>query len=145
MAIPQITDDWEPDIVIYADASVSSEGVTSIGYVLETLSGDTIDEKSQELDEEKPIQVAEYIAVLRAVSDAKSHGYTNPLIYTDYQVVVKHVFGESSPDDEICHRIKDKLVSLLKDGFNRWMLEWIPREENEKAHKQASVAKTAAV
>lgn len=145
MAIPQNNDDWEPDIVIYADASVSSDGATSIGYVLETLSGETIDKESQTLDEQKPIQVAEYIAVLRAVSDAKSHGYTNPLIYTDYQVVVKHVFGESSPDDEICHQIKDKLVSLLKDGFNKWMLEWLPREKNKKAHEQAAIRKSAAV
>lgn len=136
--------DWSPDVVIYTDGAVDSDGTTAIGYLLETTGGETIAEESYTLDEEKPSHVAEYIAVLRAVAAAEKHGYTDPVIYTDYQSIVEHVFGEASPDNEVCNSIREKLIGLLKTDFDRWMLEWLPRDKNERAHDLASSAAVAA-
>lgn len=140
MPRPQNNPDWSPDVVIYTDAAVGSDDSTAIGYRLETTEGEVVVENAYTLGEDKPSHIAEYIAVLKAVSVAQEYGYEDPIIYTDFEGVVDHVFGESSPEHPLCHNIKDKLVTLLQADFNRWMLEWLPRDMNEEAHSLANDA-----
>lgn len=140
MPKPQTNDQWSPDVIIYTDAAVGDDGETAVSYRLTTEHGTVIDEDGYILGESYRSHIAEYIAVLKAISVAKERGYEDPVIYTDYEGIVDHVFGEASPADEQQRDLKTKIVSVLKSQFNKWMLEHLPRDQNEHAHALANEA-----
>jgi ribonuclease HI len=138
MPLPQADADWQPDVIVYADGAVASDGTTAVGYVLTSLDDQLILQESVTLGTEYPSHIAEYIAVLKAVSVANEEGFTNPVIYTDSQGIVDHIFQGSTPRNEIAHTIVDKLLGLLQTDFEKWMLEWLPRGRNNRAHSLAN-------
>lgn len=140
MPKPQCDSKWSPDVLIYTDAAVADDGTTAVSYRLTTETGTVIDEDGYRLGETHPSHIAEYIAVLKAISVAKELGYADPVIYTDYEGIVDHVFGEAAPSDEKQRTLKTKIVSVLKSQFNQWMLEHIPRDQNLGAHDLANKA-----
>ncbi len=140
MPKPQSNNQWSPDVIIYTDAAVDTNGSTAVSYRLTTETGTVIDEDGYVLGESYRSHIAEYIAVLKAISIAKDHGYEDPVIYTDYEGIIEHVFGEASPSDEKQENLKDKIVSVLRSQFNKWMLEYLPRDQNEQAHDLANQA-----
>ena len=140
MPKPQCDTEWKPDVIIYTDAAVADDGTTSISYRLTDVTGSVIEEDGYVLGEPHPSHLAEYIAVLKGISVATEYGYSDPVIYTDYEGLIDHVFGEASPSDEKQLGLKEKIVTVLKTQCNRWMLEYLPRDQNEDAHELANRA-----
>lgn len=140
MPKPQCNTQWSPDVIIYTDAAVANDGTTSISYRLTDDDGAVIEEDGYVLGESQPSHLAEYIAVLKAISVAQDYGYSDPVIYTDYEGIIDHVFGEAAPSDEKQLSLKEKIVAVLGSQFNKWMLEHLPREQNEEAHELANRA-----
>lgn len=140
MPLPQDNAEWRPDVLVHADGAVANDGRTAVGYTLTSLDHEVILEESFTLETEYPNHIAEYLAVLKAVSIAIQNGYSNPVIYTDSQGIIDHLFHGANPRHEMAHRIADKLIGVLQTEVDQWMLEWIPREKNTRAHELANSA-----
>lgn len=126
-------------IKVFTDgASRGNPGPSGIGIYIVSESGDELKAISEYIGEATN-NIAEYRALLRAISECRDIDADKFHFYTDSQLVKNQIKGT--------YRVKDgKLQSLyvkVKVGlmnFRDWDIEYIPREENRKADSLASKA-----
>lgn len=81
---------------------------------------------------------AEYIALERALKEARSKGLRDVTICTDSQLLVNQMTGGWRVKSLTSRKYVPRIFSLMKDMNAR--LEWIPRKQNKKADKLSKKA-----
>jgi ribonuclease HI len=97
--------------------------------------GDIILEPASYYGADLTVNQAEYYAVLRALRDARQRGYRELDIYTDSQVVVKHMSKATVTEEDLADKsgrlatLRNMVVVLLGD-FRKVTFNWVAREDN---------------
>lgn len=126
-------------IIIYCDgASRGNPGPAGAGAVLLGEDGSVIYELSKYLGETTNNQ-AEYQALILALEEAKNQDAKEVDIFTDSELVVRQLKGS--------YRVKNgnikplfKLVLHKLQSFNKYSVEYLPREKNAHADNLANRA-----
>jgi ribonuclease HI len=82
---------------------------------------------------------AEYEALVRALEVARDHGLDEVDVRGDSELVVRQVRGEWNTNDPGLRERRVAARELLA-GFDRWSLEHVPREINDRADSLANEA-----
>lgn len=131
-------------LVVYLDgASRGNPGPSGIGVVVGEEKGKVIAQFNEYIGE-KTNNVAEYMALIRALKETKKYKPKEIIFYLDSQLLVNQING--------LYRAKNKsLLNLLQEvrklsrGFSQVKFQYIPREENKLADKLANQAINLAV
>lgn len=126
------------DATIHCDgaANPTNPGPAGAGYVIEIggaviLRGDPLGWATN--------NVAEYEAVIRALTLAADRGARSATVMTDSKLVVMQVTGEWRVHENHLAVLRARVqnqVSRFEGGVE---FEWIPREQNERADRQSKI------
>ena len=83
--------------------------------------------------------VAEYMALIRALEKSQELGYKNIEIFSDSQLLTKQIRGEYTVRNQQLKELFKKVKELM-NGFSYFSLEYIPREDNTLADRIANQA-----
>jgi ribonuclease HI len=117
--------------------SRGNPGPAGIGWVV--VSGDGILGEGGETIGRATNNQAEYEALLRVLEAARDLGIEELDIRGDSQLVVKQVRGEWDTNDPELREKRVQVRELLME-FDRWDIEHVPREINERADELANEA-----
>ncbi|WP_411965602.1 ribonuclease HI [Haloferax sp. YSMS24] len=123
--------------VYFDGASRGNPGPAAIGWAIVTSNGIVAD-GSKRIGKTTNNR-AEYEALIEALSAAAEYGYDEVDVRGDSQLVVKQVRGEWKTNDPGLRERRVKANELLST-FDRWSLEHVPREINERADSLANEA-----
>lgn len=123
--------------VYFDGASRGNPGPAAIGWAIVTSNG-IVAEGSKRIGETTNNR-AEYEALVEALSAAAEYGYDEVDVRGDSQLVVKQVRGEWKTNDPGLRERRVKANELLST-FDRWSIEHVPREINERADSLANEA-----
>ncbi|KTG24915.1 ribonuclease HI [Haloferax profundi] len=123
--------------VYFDGASRGNPGPAAIGWAIVTSNG-IVAEGSKRIGETTNNR-AEYEALIEALSVAKDYGYDEVDVRGDSQLIVKQVRGEWKTNDPGLRERRVKANELLA-AFDRWSLEHVPREINDRADSLANEA-----
>ncbi|WP_251344247.1 ribonuclease HI [Haloplanus halophilus] len=123
--------------VYFDGASRGNPGPAAVGWVI--VSGDGIVDEGSETIGETTNNRAEYEALIRALEAARDHGFEEVDVRGDSELIVKQVRGEWDANDP---GLRERRVTVreLLSGFDRWSLEHVPREINDRADRLANEA-----
>ncbi|AEN04648.1 ribonuclease HI [Halolamina sp.] len=123
--------------VYFDGGSRGNPGPAAVGWVI--VSGDGILAEGGETIGRATNNQAEYAALIRVLEAAGDLGIEELDIRGDSQLIVKQVRGEWDTNDP---ELKQKRVEAreLLIGFDRWDIEHVPREINERADELADEA-----
>ncbi len=76
--------------------------------------------------------VAEYQALIEGLMLARAHGIERIRVYTDSELVVEQVNGDSAVRQAHLHELHE-VASGLRAGFKSFRISWVPREWNLEA------------
>ncbi|WP_049935677.1 ribonuclease HI [Haloplanus natans] len=123
--------------VYFDGASRGNPGPGAVGWVIVT--GDGIADEGSETIGRTTNNRAEYEALIRALSVARDHGFDEVDVRGDSELIVKQVRGEWNTNDPDLRERRVRVRELL-DSFDRWSLEHVPREINDRADGLANEA-----
>lgn len=123
--------------VYFDGASRGNPGPAAVGWAVVTSDG-IVAEEGERIGETTNNR-AEYEALVRALEAARDYGVDEVDVRGDSQLVVKQVRGEWKTNDPGLRERRVKVRELL-DDFDRWSLEHVPREINERADDLANEA-----
>ncbi len=127
------------EAVLYSDgASLGNPGPAGAGFVLETVTGQTLAEGSVPLPP-TTVNVAEYRALIMGLHEAQRQGVRRLQARMDSQLVVRQLTGEyrvKAGHLRPLYRRASKLIARL-DEFD---CVHVPREENQRADGLAAEA-----
>ncbi|WP_224447497.1 ribonuclease HI [Haloprofundus salilacus] len=123
--------------VYFDGASRGNPGPAAIGWAIVTSDG-IVAEGSERIGETTNNR-AEYEALITALEAARDYGLAEADVRGDSQLIVKQVRGEWKTNDPGLRERRVRANELLM-GFDRWTLEHVPREINERADKLANEA-----
>jgi ribonuclease HI len=123
--------------VYFDGASRGNPGPGAVGWVLVTSEG-IADEGSETIGKTTNNR-AEYEALIRALEMARDHGFDEVDVRGDSELIVKQVKGAWNTNDPDLRERRVRARELL-DGFDRWSLEHVPREINDRADQLANEA-----
>ncbi|MFB6109242.1 MAG: ribonuclease HI [Haloplanus sp.] len=123
--------------VYFDGASRGNPGPAAIGWVV--VSGDGIVAEGSETIGETTNNRAEYEALIRSLEVARDAGIEEVDVRGDSQLIVKQVRGEWNANDPGLRERRVRVRELL-DSFDRWSLEHVPREINDRADRLANEA-----
>ena len=83
--------------------------------------------------------MAEYEALLNALTYATEHSVREITVYTDSLLVAKQVTGAYKINNDIL-RDYVRRIKTIASNFDDFAIKYIPREENKKADKLAKDA-----
>jgi ribonuclease HI len=111
--------------------SRGNPGPAAVAAVVSTPEGEVIEERA-ELIGEATNNVAEYRALLLGIERAKALGADEVELIGDSQLIVRQVNGEYKVKDPGLRPLHARVREAL-DGFNRWSIRDVRREDNERA------------
>jgi ribonuclease HI len=117
--------------------SRGNPGPAGIGWVV--VSGDGILAEGGETIGRATNNQAEYEALLRVLEAARDLGLEELDVRGDSQLVVKQIRGEWDTNDPELREKRVRARELLR-AFDRWDIEHVPREINERADELANEA-----
>ncbi|MBB6647672.1 ribonuclease HI [Halobellus ruber] len=123
--------------VYFDGASRGNPGPAAIGWVLVTDEG-IVDEGGDRIGETTNNR-AEYAAVIRALEAADAHGFDEVDVRGDSELLVRQVRGEYDTNNPELRERRVRVRELL-ERFDRWTLEHVPREVNDRADTLANEA-----
>jgi ribonuclease HI len=123
--------------VYFDGASRRNPGPAAIGWVLVTDEG-IVDEGGDRIGETTNNR-AEYAALIRALEAAAGHGFDAVDVRGDSQLVVRQVRGEYDTNNPDLRERRVRVRELL-ERFDRWSIEHVPREVNDRADTLANEA-----
>ncbi|MFB6102300.1 MAG: ribonuclease HI [Haloplanus sp.] len=123
--------------VYFDGASRGNPGPAAIGWVI--VSGDGIVDEGSETIGETTNNRAEYEALIRALEVARDHGFDEVDVRGDSELIVRQVRGEWDTNDPGLRERRVRAREVLTD-FDRWSLEHVPREINDRADRLANEA-----
>ena len=123
--------------VYFDGASRGNPGPAAVGWAIVTSDG-VVADGSETIGRTTNNQ-AEYEALVRALEAARDYGLSEADVRGDSQLVVKQVRGEWQVNEP---RLRERRVRAreLLEAFDRWSLEHVPREINERADQLANEA-----
>jgi ribonuclease HI len=123
--------------VYFDGASRGNPGEAAVGWVL--VSADGIVAEGSERIGRTTNNRAEYEALARALEVAADYGFDEVDVRGDAELIVKQVRGEYDTSNP---RLREKRVRVLEllERFDRWSLEHVPREINDRADELANEA-----
>jgi len=123
--------------VYFDGASRGNPGPAAIGWVLVTDEG-IVDEGGDRIGETTNNR-AEYAALIRALEAADGYGFDEVDVRGDSQLIVRQVRGEYDTNNPELRERRVRVRELLA-GFDRWTIEHVPREVNDRADTLANEA-----
>ncbi len=123
--------------VYFDGASRGNPGPAAIGWAIVT--GDGIVAEGGERIGSTTNNRAEYAALIRALEAARDYGLQEADVRGDSELVVRQVRGEWDVNDPDLRERRVRARELLAE-FDRWSIEHVPRELNERADELASEA-----
>ncbi|QLG28600.1 ribonuclease HI family protein [Halorarum halophilum] len=123
--------------VYFDGASRGNPGPAAIGWAIVT--GDGVVAEGSERIGRTTNNKAEYAALVRALEGARDYGLDEVDVRGDSQLVVKQVRGEWNVNEPTLRERRVRARELL-DGFDRWSIDHVPREINERADDLANEA-----
>ena len=123
--------------VYFDGASRGNPGPAAIGWVLVTDDG-IVDEGGDRIGETTNNR-AEYAALIRALEAAAGHGFDEVDVRGDSQLIVRQVRGEYDTNNPELRERRVRARELL-ERFDRWSIEHVPREVNDRADTLANEA-----
>ncbi|MFB6117306.1 ribonuclease HI [Halosegnis sp.] len=127
--------------VYFDGASRGNPGPAAVGYAVVT--GDGIIAEGGERIGKTTNNRAEYAALIKALEVAADHGFEEIHVRGDSELVVKQVRGEWNVNEPALREKRVRARELLTE-FDKWTLEHVPREINERADELANDALDAA-
>jgi len=122
--------------VAYTDgSSKGNPGDSGIGVVITDRTGRILKEAHRFIGTATN-NVAEYSAVIFALSEVKSLGIGNVEIRTDSELLYSQLIGKYRIKDAKLVKAAMRCMKLLR-GFTQWKVTLIPREENRRADRLA--------
>ena len=123
--------------VYFDGASRGNPGPAAIGWAIVTADG-IVAEGSERIPDTTNNK-AEYAALIRALEGAVDYGLDEADVRGDSQLIVKQVRGEWDANDPGLREKRVRVRELL-ERFDRWSIEHVPRELNERADELANEA-----
>ena len=130
-------DDGGRGHVYFDGASRGNPGPAAVGWVVVT--GDGVVAEGGETIGRATNNQAEYEALRHGLEGAADHGLSAVDVRGDSELVVRQVRGEWDANDP---ELRERRVAVrgLFDRFDRWSLEHVPREINDRADGLADEA-----
>jgi ribonuclease HI len=124
---------------IYIDgASSCNPGHAGAGFVIYDEHGNEVGRDSAYLGE-MTNNMAEYEALVRALSKAFDANVKNVSIYTDSLLVANQILGKYKIKNITLQKYAEKAKNLIRT-FDHFAVQYIPREKNKVADKLAKEA-----
>jgi ribonuclease HI len=123
--------------VYFDGASRGNPGPAAVGWAI--VSSDGVVAEGGETIGRRTNNQAEYEALLRSLRAARDLGLDEIDVRGDSQLVVKQLRGEWNTDDPELTELRVTARELLR-AFDRWDVEHVPREINERADDLANEA-----
>jgi len=123
--------------VYFDGGSRGNPGPAGIGWVVVTADG-IVPEGGERIGETTNNR-AEYGALLKALSVARDYGFDEVDVRGDSELIVKQVRGEYDTSHPELRERRARARELLT-SFDRWSIEHVPREINERADQLANEA-----
>lgn len=123
--------------VYFDGASRGNPGPAAVGWAIVT--GDGIVSEGSERIPDTTNNKAEYAALIRALEAARDYGLDEADVRGDSQLVVKQVRGEWDVNEPTLREKRVRAREIL-ERFDRWSIEHVPREINERADELANEA-----
>jgi len=123
--------------VYFDGASRGNPGPAAVGWVIVTADG-IVAEGGRTIGEATNNR-AEYEALLAALAAAADRGFDAVDVRGDSELIVRQVRGEWDANDPELRDRRVRARELLAE-FDRWSLEHVPREANERADARANAA-----
>jgi ribonuclease HI len=123
--------------VYFDGASRGNPGPAAVGWAIVTSDG-IVGDGGERIGTATNNQ-AEYAALIRALEAARDYGLDEVDVRGDSELIVRQVRGDWDANDPELRENRVRVRQLL-DGFDRWSLEHVPRELNERADKRATEA-----
>ena len=123
--------------VYFDGASRGNPGPAAIGWVLVTDEG-IVDEGGDRIGETTNNR-AEYAALIRALEAADGYGFDEVDVRGDSELIVRQVRGEYDTNNPELRERRVRARELLA-RFDRWTIEHVPREVNDRADALANEA-----
>ncbi|MGD0236797.1 MAG: ribonuclease HI family protein [Syntrophorhabdales bacterium] len=124
---------------IYIDgASLGNPGQSGAGIVSYDEQGNEVWRESVHLGA-MTNNMAEYEALVRALRKAREMAVASVSVYTDSQLVANQVLGSYRIKNDRLRKYLQEAQNLIED-FNRFEIQYIPREKNGLADKLAKSA-----
>ena len=123
--------------VYFDGACRGNPGPAAVGWVIVSADGVVADggNKIGETTNNR----AEYEALIRALEAARDLGLDEVDVRGDSELIVKQVRGKWNANDPGLRERRVRVRELL-EGFERWSLEHVPREVNDRADALANEA-----
>jgi ribonuclease HI len=130
-------------LVVNVDGGArGNPGPAAIAAVVATPDGEVLEERSERIGEATN-NVAEYRAVLLGIERARALGASELELVGDSELIVRQVLGDYRVKDGALRRLHAQVRKAL-DGFERWSIRHVRREENEAADALVNEALDAA-
>jgi ribonuclease HI len=113
-------------------------GPAAVGVVLATPDGEVVEEAAERIGEATN-NVAEYRALLLGLERASALGATEVEVINDSELVARQVAGRYKVKHAGLRPLYDQAMEALQ-GFERWSLRSVPREENAHADQLVNAA-----
>ena len=123
--------------VYFDGASRGNPGPAAVGWVLVTDEG-IVDEGGDRIGETTNNR-AEYAALIRALEAAEGYGFDEVDVRGDSELIVRQVRGEYDTNNPELRERRVRARELLA-RFDRWTIEHVPREVNDRADSLANEA-----
>jgi ribonuclease HI len=117
-------------------------GPAAIGAVVSTPDGEVLEEAAERIGEATN-NVAEYRALLLGLERARALGATEVEVTNDSELVARQVGGAYKVKHAGLRPLYDRAMQALQ-GFDRWSLRSVPREQNAEADRLVNQALDAA-
>ena len=118
--------------------SRGNPGRAAVGVVVMTPEGEVLEERGESIGETTN-NVAEYRALLLGIELARLHGATEVELVGDSQLIVRQVQGEYRVKEETLRGLNTQVTAAL-EGFDRWSIRHVRREDNADADRLVNEA-----
>ena len=126
-------------LVVNVDGGArGNPGPAAIASVVATPDGGVLEERSEAIGEVTN-NVAEYRALLLGIARAQALGASEIELVGDSELIVRQVRGEYRVKDAALRELHARVREAL-EGFERWSIRHVRREENEPADALVNAA-----
>ena len=130
-------------LVVNVDGGArGNPGPAAIAAVVATPEGQVLEERSERIGDATN-NVAEYRAVLLGIDRARALGASELELVGDSELIVRQLLGDYRVKDGALRKLHAQVRKAL-EGFDRWSIRHVRREENEAADALVNEALDAA-
>ena len=126
-------------LLVHVDGGArGNPGPAAYGFVLEAEDGTVLDARGEPIGVATN-NVAEYRALLLGLERARALGATKVEVINDSELVARQVNGAYKVKHAGLRPLYDRAMAAL-EGFDRWSLRSVPREQNAHADQLVNAA-----